>query len=501
MRLKCGLGSALAIRWMCGLLVSLAVSALAATPARASDVLSESQAQQDVRVLVRALKTLHPGLHKYNTPAQADAAFVRFEARGNAARTATELYLAASELATAIRCGHTMTNPLNQGGVVKRALLDTPNKLPFLLSFVESRALVIASARPDLAPGDEVLSINGTLVADIIKQMMPYLRADGASDGKRLIQLNHDRAGGSSMDLVWPLLSPPTEGRHSVSYRRSNGAEARLMVDAIALSERNSIIDKQGKGPRSEAWTLTIDNAVAVLTLPTFSFWREKFDWAAYLDESFVRMRREGVSHLIIDIRANEGGDGAINRAILSHLLRTAYTWPATRAMVAYERVPYVLVKYLDTWDYDFFDRTGRVEKSADGLRYVFTSSRKVDPTITPKPQPFAGKTYLLVGPENSSATFQLALLAQQSAAATLIGQTTGGNLRGLNGGELTWVTLPNSGVSVDIPLISSEPITPQPDASVTPDVVVPRSFAARAAGQDLEMDAALRLIANDRKR
>ncbi len=483
-----------------GFVITLAVSAVAATPPTDSNALSEAHAQQDVRVLVSALKALHPGLNKYNTSAQTEAAFTRFETRGKAARTVTELYLAASELAAAIRCGHTFANPLNQGGAVKHALLEAPNKLPFHLTFVASRALVIASATPELAAGDEVVSINGTPVAQIITQMMPYLRADGASDGKRVVQLNHDRFGGSSMDLVWPLLSPPASGRYSVGRRRGEGDVSIVSVEAVSLGVRAAAIKKQGIVEPSEAWTFKIENGVAVLTLPTFSFWREKFDWAAYLDERFAQMHAERVSHLIIDIRASEGGDGAINRAILSHLLRAPYTWPASQAIVKYERAPYALVKYLDTWNFDFFDRTGRVEKAADGQRYIFTSARKPEPTITPKPQPFNGKTYLLVGPENSSATFLLALLAQQSGAATLIGQNTGGNLRGLNGGELAWVTLPHSGVSVDIPLISSEPLAPQPDASVMPDIVVPQSFAARAAGRDVEMEAALHIIASAHK-
>ena len=40
----------------------------------------------------------------------------------------------------------------------------------------------------------------------------------------------------------------------------------------------------------------------------------------------------------------------------------------------------------------------------------------------------------------------------QRAGAATLLGQPTGGNLRGLNSGQICWVTLPVSGVGVDIP-------------------------------------------------
>lgn len=75
---------------------------------------------------------------------------------------------------------------------------------------------------------------------------------------------------------------------------------------------------------------------------------------------------------------------------------------------------------------------------------------------------------------------------------ATLVGQPTGGNLRGLNGGELTWVTLPNSRVAVDVPLLAGRYAADTPDRSVVPDVVVERRFSAQRAGVDEEMQAAI---------
>ncbi len=497
------------VNWRCvtwlvlGFFAAVAV-AQSETQPNALDSLNENQAKQDVRIAIRALKELHPALNKYKTAAEMDAAFAKFEARGNAAKSATELYLAATELAAAIECGHTMTNPLNQGGVVRAALYEAKNKLPVQLTVVESRWLVLASADVAVRAGDEILAINDVPAADVIAKMLPYARADGSSDGKRLRQLSHDRFATSLMDLVWPLLSPPERGEYRLLVRRSEGATANVRVAAMTFAARKSAMAAQGieEGRDADAarlaWTLTIKNNVAVMRLPTFAFWNTKFDWKSWLTESFATLEREKAAHLIIDIRDTEGGDGAINRALLSHLLKAPYTWPETQPISAYERVPYILAKYLDTWDYGFFDRTGQVEKIGE-KQFVFLPKTKVDRTIMPVSKPFAGKTYLLVSAENSSATFQLAHLAKLTGAATLIGQRTGGNLRGLNAGELTWVTLPNSGVSIDIPLLANNPIQPQPNASVEPDIVINKTFAARQASQDLEMNAALETIIRSR--
>ncbi len=460
--------------------------------------LTAEQAAFDVRLAKRTLAELHPALTKYATQAEIDVAFARFEARGSAARSASEMYLAATELAAAIRCGHTWTNTYNQNGAVKAALLEAQNKLPFEMVLVDSRWLVIASATPSIKAGDEVLTINGATADEIVKRMMPYLRADGSSDGKRLIQLSHDRPATSMMDLVWPLLSPPEGGRYALRIRRANGEVASLEAPAMTFAARKAVFAEQAKGERSEQWALSIDGDVATMTLPTFAFWNSKFDWKQWLEASFAKLRERNVKHLVIDIRANEGGDGAINRELLSYLLAKEFTWPATQAISAYERAPYILAKHLDTWDYSFFDRTGNVEKLGD-RRFLIKPKNGASNTVVPKPETFRGKTYFLVGAENSSATFQLAYLVKRSGVATLVGQRTGGNLRGLNGGELAWVTLPNSGVAIDIPLLASNPVEPQPDASIDPDVVVMRSFDARASRRDLEMETAMRMIATQR--
>ena len=89
--------------------VAAVIFAASSDPAQAHSPdasLSEEQARQDASILQRALKELHPALTKYRTQAEMDAAFSRFDARAQSARTASEMYLAATELAAAIRCPH-----------------------------------------------------------------------------------------------------------------------------------------------------------------------------------------------------------------------------------------------------------------------------------------------------------------------------------------------------------------------------------------------------------
>lgn len=460
--------------------------------------LSAEQAAQDVKILKNALNEMHPALTKYRTQTEIDAAFSKFEKRGKAARTSAEMYLAATEMAAAIRCGHTWTNVLNQENGSKITLLDSVNKLPFTMMLIDNRWLVLASADKAVNAGDEILTVNGIKAEAMVAQMMPYLRADGSSDGKRLQQLNHNRGDYSQMDILWPLLSPPKDGRYDLEIRQDSGKKIAVSVQAITLADREKALTARGIKLASEQWTFEINGNIGLLTLPTFSFWNSDFDWSAFIDTAFAELKAKKTPYLIIDIRANEGGDGAIAGKILTHLVNQPVQFISDQSTSAYERAPYKLAKYMDTWDFSFFDRTGQVEKITEGTalgKYRYMPNYQQKQSIIPVENPYHGKTYLLVSAENSSATFQFALLSKQNLAATLVGQVTGGNLRGLNGGQLAWVVLPNSGVAVDIPLLAATYTSSTPDASVTPDIIVKPSFEARAKGHDLEMETVIKLV------
>jgi hypothetical protein len=457
--------------------------------------ITAEQAAQDVRILRRALLDLHPGRTKYQTEDAWKANLAQFETRGNAARTKMEMYLAATAFTASLKCGHTWTNNFNQKGEVKKALLEADNKLPFTMTLVESRWLVLASADAAIRKGDEVISINGLDAAAIQKLVWPYLRADGASDEKRLRQLSHDRTDASQMDVTFPLLSPPAAGEYAVIVKR-DGKDQATRVKATSLDARRRAIVSQGIAPKNEAWSLTINDGRAVMRLPTFAFFNGKFDWKPWLSNAFAEIAAKNVRELVVDIRDLEGGDDRIGVELMSFLLREPFRYTSDQAVTAYERVPYELARYLETWDYSFFDRTGQVERIGAGPQqglFVVKPRVRGERTITPAAGAFKGRTYLLVSGENSSAGFQLAWLAQQARAAILIGQPTGGNLRGLNGGQLTWVTLPNSSVSVDIPLLAHIYAADTPDKSVVPDIVVPRTFEGLREGRDEEMAAVAR--------
>ena len=79
-------------------------------------------------------------------------------------------------------------------------------------------------------------------------------------------------------------------------------------------------------------------------------------------------------------------------------------------------------------------------------------------------------------------------------APGKLVGEATGGNQRGGNGGAFFFVRLPASGIEFDLPLIGNFPMQPAPDAGIEPDLKVDVAAVDIATGIDAQMERALAL-------
>jgi hypothetical protein len=270
---------------------SLGLSALGAGSSRSQCVspapsgLSADDVQADLRLLRRALAELHPGLTRYATVAQIDAAFDAAAAAVATGGTRAQMVLLASQLSANVHCGHTWANPFNQRRDVLDEVFTRTDKLPLTLRWVGGRVLVTGSIVTLTAADDELLAIDGRPMSTLREALLPLLRADGLHPGavlKRLSQLNGGPNGGA-MDRLFPLLFPPRNGRYTLTLRERGSGGLRVVdVPATSLEARDQVL-----APPSTAWKFRTDGDTGVLTLPTFAFWQSDFKPEAYLQQTF----------------------------------------------------------------------------------------------------------------------------------------------------------------------------------------------------------------------
>jgi hypothetical protein len=465
--------------------------------------LSAAQARGDLQLLQHGLNTLHPALHRRATAAQLDAAFDAAQQAVAAGSTAAGLFLLCSQIAAAVNCGHTWASPLRARADLRQRLFEGRDKLPFTLQWVQGRALVTASATPAVAAGSELLAIDGRPVAEIAAALLPLLRADGQHPGAvahRWAQLSSaaSPAAGAAMDWLFPLRFAPRNGRWRLTLRsqplQAGSPTRSVTVAATTLAQRQRLISMAAR-----PWAFEREPDTAVLRLPSFDFSQSDFKTEAFLARTFAAMRP--LPYLVIDLRGNDGGDPAIARQVLAHLLREPYSPPAVRLESAFEQVPADLLPHLGTADRRAFDLRGQAS-ALPGGRWALPAPAAQP--VVPVAAPYAGRSVALVGAPNGGTGFLFARDLQRSGAAALLGEPTGGHLQGLNDGPLAWLTLPASGVAVDIPLRASHTVAdpaedagePPPDHGVLPELPVPTRFEDAAAGIDTALEAARSLIA-----
>ncbi|SFW23763.1 S41 family peptidase [Luteibacter sp. UNCMF366Tsu5.1] len=468
------------------------VSLVGWAPVRAtSPALDIAGLQADARLLEQTYEALHPGLYRYNTPAQMRERFAQLRRELAADPSLPTAYVAFARLAASIRCGHTYPNYWNQPKATTEVLFSGANRVPFQFRWVDRRMIVTASALESLPRGTEVLTIDGQSSARVLQALLPLVSADGHNDAKRVDLLNvlgRDRY--EAFDVLYPLVFPVRDGQFRLRIRRPGEATvATVQLAAATDAQRAASLPTQAAD--DPAWTVRfLDEGKAVLTMPSWVMYKSKRDWHAWLDEIFRSLNDRHVRLLVIDLRDNGGGSD-VGDDILAHLTRDPRSFPGYRDLLRYRSVPQALRPYLDTWDNAFFDWGDRAQPF-DARFYRRAATNDTETAETPRAPFFGGEVKVLVGPTNSSATFEFAVRVRHSRLATLVGQTTGGNLRGINGGAFFFLTLPHSGVELDVPLVGQFPLEPQPDAGLEPDVPVPVTIDDIAAQRDRAMEVAL---------
>jgi C-terminal processing protease CtpA/Prc len=294
--------------------------------------------------------------------------------------------------------------------------------------------------------------------------------------------------GHSQASSVFYPLFHPFAPELALEVRAPDGARRKVRVAWMSSSERLAAQPavEERDGP---LWKLEfLDSDVGYLRMPSWVTYKTKWDWKADLRRTAEALVERQARALVVDLRGNEGGTD-VGDELLRYLLETPLAAEPLERRTRYRAVPKELRAQLDTWDPGFFDWQDEAIELDDGW---FALAPEDEATLTPLAPRFTGKLLVLIDSSNSSATFQFAQRVQRARLGTLIGEPTGGNQRGINGGAFFFLRLPESDLEVDVPLIGTFPEREVPDAGLTPDILVLPTAADIAAGRDPVLAAAL---------
>lgn len=475
---------------------------LMAQTIKSTALISASELQADVAILKKAYEEMHPGLYRYNSNAQMDANFKALAAELDHDLTLPQAYVAFSVFLAKIKCGHSYPNFYNQPKAIAETLFKNQDKVPFYFRWVNQRMIVTRNFSEDtsLKAGTEVLAINDVPVKKILRKLLTVARADGSNDAKRVSYLEVlGESDYEAFDVYFPMFFPLSSSRMQLLVKEPFASKSKkLNVQALTYEQRLAPIKAEVEARRGaeQVWEFKfLDNKTAYLRMPTWALFNSKWDWKAFLENAFNEMAEKKTANLIVDLRGNEGGE-SIGDVILSRLIKKDLRLESFKRLVRYRKASEDLLPNLDTWDKSFKDWG----ESAVDFRDGFYTLKKYDDDkdgniIKASTRPFEGRAFVIVDASNSSATFEFAQVVQQNKLAILIGQPTGGNQRGINGGAFFFLRLPNSKIEIDLPLIGFFPLSERPDAGLQPDILIKPSVKDIADGIDTELIALKKLL------
>jgi hypothetical protein len=462
-----------------------------AAPSAAS-LAAATELAGDVELIRDILTTLHPGLLRYNSQLQFDAAMAPFRRAFTTAPDLGQRFLALSRFLVMLKCGQSRANVFNQSPAAAAELFDRPTRLPLSMRWIGEQMIVTSSsALPErLPPGTWIGAVNGVPSARMLATLLPAVAADGSNDARRRNLLGlRGQTPLEPFDVLQGLLyGEPPGGAFRLDVRRPDGAIGSVEVPALTMAERHGqLATPPADGVR---WDWRIDEpGVAVLTMPTWALQDSAWDWRAWLRERLdVLATDTAAKALIVDLRGNEGGLDC-GHLLLERFLSADSVLPVRR-LVRFQSTPEHLNRHLASAD-ELLRRLGAKARRFDSRFFALPES---EAPLRPQGVRLLLPLLVLVDAANNAAAFSFLQRVRASRVGKLVGETTGGNLRGHNGGAFFFVRLPASGLEFDLPLIGSFPLQPAPDAPLEPDVKVEVTAADIAVGRDAVMERALAL-------
>ena len=456
---------------------------------RCQQTLSPSQLQEDYSIFVCALREAHPGLYRYTSKESMDSLFRITGQQLQTPRTTESFYQLLAPVVASIRCGHTKWHregrpddpfPFRQQGL-----------LPVRLYFEGDRAFVRSAytAQTAPAPGTEILRINGRTTQSLLQQLGRVVPVDGHVNSAFYDEMNRNFSGYYASFIG-------TSGQFSFEFRQ--GSKIRTMVlpsvDLAAIQKW----ELQSKRTAEKSFRLRLaDKNTAVMNITQFFARPGDPDYHRFLDSSFQFLKSNNISSLILDLRNNEGGIEEWGGLLYSYLADGPFTY-YDKIRVA-QKEEFSFRKY--AWLPEQYDGARSLIVEKDGAFY-WTHQEYLKPK-EPQPNAFKGQVFLLLNGTSFSVTTEFSAVVRDHTNAIIMGQESGGAYEGDNSGVFTSVTLPNSKLTVGIPLFGfyMKVSEREKGRGILPHHTIPTSINDILTGRDPVMEAALKLASKKQDR
>jgi len=373
------------------------------------------QLRADLASIESALERTHPDVSHSVDPAVLARAIDDVRSKLDRPMTSEEAWKLMSGLNPVMADGHlTVLFPGGTAAEIQRHLKSGGRLFPYAVHVTQSGAIFVRSRVDDSATplaGKRIDTIDGVPADDVAETLLAHMNGDTPA-------------------LRAELLSE----RFAFWYWKFFGERRSFR---LGIGDAESVAEASGDTPSAFREKIfeqvfrfeLLAEKAALLTIDEF-YWRDKPKFYAFTRAAFERMRDAGTRTLIIDIRANPGGDDDV--------------W--------YEGImPYIATKpYRNGSTYVLKIIEGRAKEGQKVGDIVHGAQETVYQPQLDNPLRFKGKVYVLISPRTYSSAVLFSTAVQDHGFGTLVG--VGGGARSTQSGGTQNIKLPNTQMTVVVP-------------------------------------------------
>lgn len=414
---------------------------------------------EDLRTFRSIREKANSGLYVYRTRKQIDSIYQQAEEEARNSKNIFDFYKVIAKVTGFEGSCHNYTDLPNHASYY---LTQKSEYLPITLKNIDGRLL--QDSKDNVLPlGAEILSINEVPAKEMISRFSQYYFSDGYS-------VSYKETTGFERGMPDKFyMEFGTHKNYVISYKW-NGTVKEISLPGISLESFKKLQDSKyslafDKKLLSEKYSLNKEgDGIYRLSLRGFDFATGKEDpaykkFSAFLDQMMDTLEREKTENLIIDLRGNTGGTGALYEKVFSYLTQRPFR-DSQYAYTNFNEVPMeeklvITPLFLSN---GVTDKTGLnaylkslYPKAVQG-KYYWADDK--NPSIMPNDRTFKGQLYLLVDQRVASAASHLASLIKSYTNAIVIGKETVGGYYEHNGHLPLVYELPNTGIQTGFSIV-----------------------------------------------
>ncbi len=408
---------------------------------------SPDQLKKDFTVFRNVLEEVHPSLYWFSPKDSIDHYFDLTYNRLKDSMTERQFRNHLNYMTNKFHCGHTSTYYSKKyTKYLRKSKLPV---FPFSMKIWEDTALVTATLLKEtggIFRGAQITAINGVSMKSILDTILQHTNLDGYAKTGQYQFLSNRGNFGSMYNNLFGLTDTL-----AFEYLDQYGARKLERLPVFVAKEdttkrKDSALKERAPRYLDPEKSLQIDTTLSSAYMSLNSFNRSE-GLTRFFRKSFRMIRKEGIQNLVVDLRANGGGDAGLSTLLTRYVIDKPFR--VADSLYAVKRSSRNRKYIQHQWAYWLFSCivTHRKEDGKYHLglyeRHVFKPKKRLH---------FKGQVFILTGGNTFSAATLFAQKLKGQNNVTIIGEETGGGAYGNTAWMIPEVKLPNTGLRFRLP-------------------------------------------------